>query len=65
MIRGDVGQMTWTIRDNVTELCDMWLQRPWDRKLFGDQELSDLRASYLKLSLLLSAVDAVKSKEFA
>jgi len=64
MIRGDVGQMTWTIRDNVTDLCDIWLQQPWNRKLFGEQELRDLRASHLKLSLLLSAVDA-KDKEVA
>lgn len=54
----DIGNITWAVRDNVTDLCDMYLQRPWDRKLFGEQELRDLNAAHLKLSLLLSAVKA-------
>lgn len=61
----DIGQMAWSIRDDVSDLCQVWLRNPSDRSSFGNREFEDLRAAYTELGLLLSAVEAVTTKEAA
>jgi hypothetical protein len=53
----DIGHMTWGIRDNITDLCEIWNRNPGDRRKFGEREIRDLQAARLKLSLLLSAIE--------
>lgn len=60
----DIGNMAWGLRDNVTDLCDIWLSFPHRRREFGEREMQDIRATYTKLGLLLSAIDA-NQKEVA
>jgi hypothetical protein len=57
--------MTWGIRDNVTDLCDLWLENPLNRSRFGAKEIADLHATHVKLGLLLSAIEANQTKEVA
>lgn len=54
----DLGNMTYGLRDNTTDLADIWLNQPWRRREFGEREMSDLREAALKLNLLLSAIGA-------
>lgn len=54
----DIGNMTYGLRDNTTDLADIWLNQPWRRREFRDREISDLREAALKLNLLLSAIGA-------
>lgn len=54
----DVGNMTYGILDNATDLADIWINSPWRRKEFGEREIFDLMEARLKLSLLLSAIEA-------
>ena len=58
----DLAHMTYGLRDNTTDLADIWLNQPWRRREFGEREISDIREAALKLTLLLSAI---KSKEAA
>jgi hypothetical protein len=50
--------MTYGILDNATDLADIWINSPWRRKEFGEREIFDLMEARLKLSLLLSAIEA-------
>jgi hypothetical protein len=52
----DIGNMTYGLRDNTTDLADIWLNQPWRRREFSEREISDLREAALKLNLLLSAI---------
>lgn len=64
----DIGNLTWGIRDNTTDICDAWINQPGRRREFGPREMQDIRAAHLKLGLLISAIDALQtehSKEFA
>lgn len=61
----DIGNMTWGVRDNITDLCDIWLSSHFGRRGFGEREVHDLRAAHVKLGLLLSAIEANQTKEVA
>lgn len=52
----DIGNMTYGLLDNATDLADIWVNAPWRRHEFAEKELADLREASLKLSLLLSAI---------
>jgi len=54
---GDIGNLTYGVRANTTDLAEIFNNAPWRRREFGDQEVADLRETALKLNLLLSAID--------
>jgi hypothetical protein len=53
----EIGHMTWGVRDNITDLCEIWTHNPGARRKFGEREIKDLEVARLKLSLLLTAIE--------
>ena len=50
-------QTCWKVCDNTLDLAQIWNNQPWRRREFGEAELALLRESYLRLGLLLSAIE--------
>jgi len=57
----DLGRMTYDLRDSATDLANIWLNQPWRHREFGNKEIADLRDAHLKLSFLLSILEAKES----
>ena len=61
MTHADIGNLTFGLRDNTTDLAEIWVNHPWRRREFGEREIADIRAAVLKLNLLLSAIEVTEA----
>lgn len=55
-LSGDIGSMSFCLRANAKDLCDIWMQDPGRRAEFGDQEIQDIAEAVLGLSTLLREI---------
>jgi hypothetical protein len=57
----DLGNVTNSLLEHATDIAHIWLNVPWRRREFGDREMDDLHEAYLKLGLLLSAMETKRA----
>ena len=58
----DIGNMTFGLRDNAKDICEIWFRMPLRRADFGERELLDIREAYLGLGVLLREMDKLKKR---
>ncbi|MBR1122140.1 hypothetical protein JQ628_11495 [Bradyrhizobium lablabi] len=54
---GDLGNMTYGIRANAADVCDVWMKDPMRRHEFGPREIHDIREAVFGLKALLDEYD--------
>jgi hypothetical protein len=58
----DVSNMTFGLRDNAKDICEIWFRMPSRRADFGERELLDIKEAYLGLGVLLREIEKSKKK---
>lgn len=53
----DIGNMSYGLRANAKDLCEIWHRQPVRRADFGPRELLDIRETVLGLQILLREID--------
>lgn len=57
----DIGNITYGLRDNAKDVCDIWFHQPNRRADFGARELLDIRETVIGLQVLLREIDKQKA----
>jgi hypothetical protein len=60
--KSDIGNLTFGVRDNATDLLEIWMKHPERRKEFGRREINDIAETAIGLNALL---DAIKKQDAA
>jgi hypothetical protein len=61
----EIGRLTYGLRANAADICEIWFRMPSRRADFGERELLDIKEAYLGLGVLLREMDKTKKKEAA
>lgn len=58
----DISNMTFGLRDNAKDICEIWFRMPGRRADFGERELLDIKEAYLGLGVLLREMEKIKTR---
>ena len=61
----DIGRLTFGLRANAKDICDIWFRMPRRRADFDERELLDIQETYLGLGILLREMEKSKKREAA
>ena len=61
----DIGRLTFDLRANAKDICDIWFRMPLRRADFDERELLDIQETYLGLGILLREMEKSKKREAA